>query len=158
WSIALAGVVAAGTVGYQRYSASRIASGQFRTKAVRRGDVTLVVNSTGTVQPVLSVQVGAFVSGPIQYVYVDFNDKVKKGQILAQIDPRTYVSAKAHENAALVHAKADLTRVEVLLEHAVRFERRNNRLKEKGAIAENDYEQSITDRKSLEAQVELCKA
>ena len=70
-----------------------------------------MVNSTGTVQPVLSVQVGAFVSGPIQKVCVDFNDKVKKDQVLAQIDPRTYVAAEAHEGAALAHAKADLTRV-----------------------------------------------
>ncbi|MGO9111540.1 MAG: efflux RND transporter periplasmic adaptor subunit [Thermoguttaceae bacterium] len=158
WSLVLAGLAAAGAVGYQHYSASRSASGQFRTKAVHRGDVTLVVNSTGTVQPVLSVQVGAFVSGPIKEVCVDFNDKVKKDQTLAQIDPRTYIAAEAHESAGLAHAKADLTRVEALLEHAIRFEQRNIRLKKKGAIAENDYEQSITDRKSLEAQIELCKA
>ena len=154
----LAGLAAAGTAGYQHYTASRSISGQFRTKAVRRGDVTLVVNSTGTVQPVLSVQVGAFVSGPIQKVCVDFNDKVKKDQVLAQIDPRNYVAAEAHESAALAHAKADLTRVQALLEHAVNFEQRNIRLKMKGAISENDFEQSLTDRKSLEAQVELCKA
>ncbi len=159
WSIVVGGLLAAiGAAGYQYYTASRGLSGQFRTKAVRRGDVTLVVNSTGTVQPVLSVQVGAFVSGPIEKVCVDFNDKVKKNQILAQIDPRTYVSAEAHERAALAHAKADLARVQALLEHAVHFEQRNMNLKEKKAIAENDYEQSVTDRKSLEAQVDLCKA
>ena len=90
-----------------------------------------MVNSTGTVQPVLSVQVGAFVSGPIQKVCVDFNDKVKKDQILAQIDPRNYVAAEAHESAALAHAQADLKRVQALLEHAVRFEQRNIRLKKK---------------------------
>jgi HlyD family secretion protein len=158
WSIALVGVAAAGTVGYQRYNAARNASGQYRTKAIQRGDVALVVNSTGTVQPVLNVQVGAFVSGPIKSVRVDFNDKVKKDQTLAEIDPQTYKAAEAHESAALAHAVADLKRVETLLEHAVHFEERNGRLKKKGAIAENDYEQSITDRKSLEAQVELCKA
>jgi HlyD family secretion protein len=158
WSIVLAGLAAAGFGGYRYYGAARGLSGQFRTKAVRRGEVALVVNSTGTVQPVLSVQVGAFISGPIQKVCVDFNDKVKKDQILAQIDPRTYVAAEAHESASLAHAHADLTRVEALLEHAVRFEQRNVRLKKNGAIADNDYEQSITDRKSLEAQIELCKA
>jgi HlyD family secretion protein len=158
WSIVLTGLVAAGAAGYQRYIAARNAGGPFRMKAVRRGDVTMLVNSTGTVQPVLSVQVGAFVSGPIQKVCVDFNDKVKKDQVLAQIDPRTYVAAEAHASAALAHAKADLNRVQALLEHAVRFEERNLRLKKKGAIADNDYEQSITDRKSLEAQIDLCKA
>ena len=111
WSIVLAGLVAAGAAGYQHYNAARSAAGSFARRPVRRGDVTLVVNSTGTVQPVLSVQVGAFVSGPIQKVCVDFNDKVKKDQILAQIDPRNYVAAEAHESAALAHAKADLKRV-----------------------------------------------
>lgn len=158
WSLVLAGLIAAGAAGYQRYSASRNLSGQFRTKAVRRGDVMLVVNSTGTVQPVLSVQVGAFVSGPIQKVCVDFNDKVKKDQILAQVDPRNYVAAEAHESASLAHANADLKRVQALLEHAVSLEHRNLRLKKTNAIAENDYEQSVTDRKNLEAQIDLCKA
>ena len=159
WSlIVLAGAAALGAAGYQVYNASRNAGGQFRTKAVRRGDVKLLVNSTGTVQPVLSVQVGAFVSGPIQSVLVNFNDKVKAGDVLAQIDPRTFKAARDHEAAGLAHAKADLDRVKALLEHAVNFEQRNALLKTRGAIAENDYEQSVTDRKSLEAQVELCKA
>jgi len=158
WFIVLAGLGAAGAAGYQRYNASRNASGPYRMKAVRRGDVTLVVNSTGTVQPVLSVQVGAFVSGPIQKVCVDFNDKVKKDQILAQIDPRNYLASEAHENAALAHANADLKRVQALLEQAVHSEKRSIRLKETNAIAEIDFEQSVTDRKNLEAQIDLCKA
>jgi HlyD family secretion protein len=158
WLLVLAGLGAAGAAGYQRYTAARNAAGPFRTKTVRRGEITLVVNSTGTVQPVLSVQVGAFVSGPIQKVCVDFNDKVKKDQVMAQIDPRNYLAAVAHETASLAHAKADLKRVEALLEQAVRSEKRSMRLKEKNAIAEIDFDQSVTDRKNLEAQIELCKA
>jgi len=158
WFIVVAGLATAGAAGYQRYSASRSVSGLYRTKTVRRGDVNEVVNSTGTVQPVLSVQVGAFVSGPIKKVCVDFNDKVKKEQTLAVIDPRTYVSAVAHETAALEHAKADLTRVQALLEQSRRVERRDTRLMEKKAISDNDYEQCVTDRKSLEAQIGLAKA
>ena len=100
WSIVLAGLAAAGAAGYQHYTCLAERRRAVSHKAVHRGDVTLVVNSTGTVQPVLSVQVGAFVSGPIQKVCVDFNDKVKKDQILAQIDPRNYKAAEAHERAA----------------------------------------------------------
>ena len=51
----------------------------FKQAAVSRGDITSVVNSTGTVQPVLSVQIGAFVSGPIQTVHVEFNARVEEG-------------------------------------------------------------------------------
>ncbi len=158
WLIVLAVLAAAGTAGYQRYNASRSLAGQFRTRPVQRGDVMVAVNSTGTVQPVLSVQVGAFVSGPVQKVFVDFNDRVKKDQLLAQIDPRTYISGEARGKAALVHAKADLKRVEALLEHAVAMEKRNNRLMKTNAVAEADYEQTMTDRKSLEAQIDLGKA
>jgi HlyD family secretion protein len=158
WIMVLAGLSAAGAAGYQRYNASRNAAGLFRTKTVHRGDIIQVVNSTGTVQPVLSVQVGAFVSGPIQKVCVDYNAKVKKDQVLAEIDPRNYVAAEAHEKAALAHAIADLKRVEALLAHAVSYEKRNVTLKTKNAVAENDYDQSITDRKTLEAQIDLCKA
>jgi HlyD family secretion protein len=125
---------------------------------VRRGDVTVIVNSTGTVQPVLSVQVGACVSGPIEKVYVDFNDKVKANQLLAKIDPRTYQAALAHEEAALAHARADLERVQALLAQSTRNERRALSLQARKAIAESDAEQSVTDRKSLDAQVHLGQA
>ena len=132
----------------------------WRTMLVRRGDITLTVNSTGTVQPVLSVQVGAFVSGPVEKVLVDFNDKVKKGQVLAEIDPRTYKAAVAHANAALVHSRADVIRVQALLGQAQRNEKRGLNLQSinKGAIAETDLDQCITDRKSLEAQLKLCES
>ncbi len=156
--IVLGALAVAGAASYQHYYAARNFTGQFRTRPVHRGEVVLAVNSTGTVQPVLSVQIGAFVSGPVQKVLVDFNDHVKKDQLLALVDPRTYIAGEAHEKAALAHAKADLKRVEALLEHAVAMERRNARLKETNAVAASDYEQSVTDRKSLEAQIELGKA
>src|SRR5262245_2042816 len=62
----------------------------FRQAEVTRGDIVSVVNATGTVQPVLSVSVGSFVSGPIEELLVDFNQEVKKGDLLATIDPRIY--------------------------------------------------------------------
>ncbi len=158
WLVVLGVVATAGAAGYHRFYASRAVSDQFRTKPVLKSDIVYVVNSTGTVQPVLSVQVGAFVSGPVQNVQVDFNAKVTKGQLLAQIDPRNYKAAVAHGEAALAHAKADLARVNALLEQAVRNEQRNLRLKSTNAIAESDLDQSVTERKSLDAQVKLAEA
>ncbi len=61
---------------------------KYLTATVSRGRVETVVNSTGTIKPVLSVSVGAFTSGPIKEVYVDFNSVVKKGDLLAVIDPQ----------------------------------------------------------------------
>src|SRR5258706_15254230 len=60
---------------------------KYLTATVSRGRVESVVNSTGTVKPVRSVLIGAFVSGPIKDVFVDHNSLVKKGQLLATIDP-----------------------------------------------------------------------
>ena len=138
---------------------ARPAPASIASKTIRRGDITLVVNSTGTVQPVLSVQVGAVRFRAHQEVYVDFNDKVKKGQLLAQIDPRIYKSALAHEEASLAHSQADLVRVKALLEQAMRDRAaRHCSLKPAKAISETDLDQNVTDRKSLEAQVKLAEA
>ena len=107
WTVAVVAVAGAGAAGFHHFHGPRSA-GDWRTMAVHRGEIKVLVNSTGTVQPVLSVQVGACVSGPIEKVYVDFNDKVKANQVLAKIDPRTYQAMLAHEEASLAHARADL--------------------------------------------------
>src|SRR5205807_1894352 len=74
---------------------------RYLTAAVSRGRVETVVNSTGTVKPVLSVSVGAFTSGPIKEIKVDFNSVVKKGDLIAQIDPMLAEAAVARDTAAL---------------------------------------------------------
>ena len=61
---------------------------QWRTEDVERGDILAVVNVTGQVKPMLSIEVGTFVSGPIVKLPIEFNQEVKKGQLLAEIDPR----------------------------------------------------------------------
>ena len=159
--IALVLLSGVGIAGYRQYSALRTHAGSgYHTAAIRRGDVKVVVNSTGTVQPVLSVQVGAFVSGPVEKVNVDFNARVKKDQVLAEIDPRTYQAAVAHARAALAHSQADVTRTQALLEQAFRNEQRGLLLRKlnKGAISDTDLDQAVTDRRSLEAQLELARA
>ena len=65
----------------------------FREAKVVRRTISAVVNSSGEVKPVLSVSIGSFVSGPIIKLHVDFNDQVKKDQLLAEIDPQIYNAA-----------------------------------------------------------------
>src|SRR4051812_30029470 len=72
---------------------------KWRMAEVTKGDIVSVVNSTGTVKPVLQVSVGSFVSGPILDLYVEFNQEVKKGDMMVKIDPRIYEA-----NAALSRA------------------------------------------------------
>jgi len=80
----------------------------YTTAAVDRGNVTRAVTATGTVNPVLTIIVGSYVSGVIQQLYCDFNTHVTKGQVCAKIDPRPYETAVDQANANLATAKAQL--------------------------------------------------
>jgi HlyD family secretion protein len=133
---------------------------KFLTATVSRGRVEAVVNSTGTVKPVQSVSVGAFTSGPIKRVFVDFNSVVKKNQVLAEIDPNLLAAAVERDRAAVESQEADLKRVEALLQQAKNNERRARNLMaiNKDYLAETDLDQYHFTRLSLEAQIRLGKA
>jgi HlyD family secretion protein len=77
---------------------------------VRRGDLESTVSATGALSAVTTVQVGTQVSGQVAQIYVDFNDRVKKGQLLARIDPTLQQQAVLDAQAGLVRAQADLQR------------------------------------------------
>src|SRR5690348_3442364 len=70
-----------------RHSAKTL---EFITVPASTGSIRTVVNATGTIQPVVTVQVGAQISGQVQEIYADFNTVVKRGQLLAKIDPRNF--------------------------------------------------------------------
>src|ERR1019366_5885539 len=97
---------------------------KYLTVTASHGRVETVVNSTGTVKPVRTVSVGAFTSGPIAEIYVDFNSRFKKGKPLALIDPLLLQAAVDRDRAFLDTQKADLVRVEALLQQAVNDEKR----------------------------------
>lgn len=82
---------------------------QYKTAALTRGSLKSTVSATGTLQAVRTVQVGTQVSGQIAQLYVDFNDHVKKGQLLARIDPTLQQQAVEDAQAQLEKAQATLT-------------------------------------------------
>jgi HlyD family secretion protein len=84
----------------------------YRTAAVTRGSVTSTVSSTGVLNAVRTVQVGTQVSGQIRKIYVDFNDHVKQGQLLATIDPKLQQQAVEDAEAQLERARAQLALAE----------------------------------------------
>jgi HlyD family secretion protein len=133
---------------------------RFRSAVVEEGEIVSVVNSTGTVQPVLNVEVGAFVSGPVTNALVDFNSEVKENDLLARIDPRNYEANVARDEASLAHRVADKARVAALLEQAVANERRAIALREikKTYISDQELDQFKADRKSLAAQLDVAAA
>jgi|CXWL01.1.fsa_nt_gi HlyD family secretion protein len=78
----------------------------YRTAAVDRGEITRVVSATGTLQPLVSANVGSTVSGPVQAVLVDFNSQVREGQVLARLDPATFQQRVVQAQANLSQAQA----------------------------------------------------
>ena len=81
---------------------------QYYTAKVENGEIKQVVEATGTINAVITVQVGSQVSGAISKLYVDFNSHVKKGQVIAQIDPALFEGALAQAKADFANAKANL--------------------------------------------------
>ncbi len=81
---------------------------RYRTEALTRGDVAAKVSATGQLQAVTKITVGSEVSGKIEQLYVDFNSRVKKGDILAQIDPSTFQAQVEQQQASLSDAQAAL--------------------------------------------------
>src|SRR5262249_46995413 len=155
----LAGAGVAAAVPGLKYWREKTAP-RYLTVAVSRGRVESVVNSTGTIKPIRTVQIGAFVSGPIKDVYVDFNTKVTKDQLLALIDPRLLKAAKDRDEAALATQQADRARVAALLEQARRNEARARKLRavNKSYLSETEMDQFRYSRESQEAQLRLADA
>ncbi len=132
----------------------------WRTTTIEIGTITKVVNATGTVRPTKSVQVGSFVSGPIQDLFVEFNQEVKRDQVLARIDPRLFAANVARDKASLATRVADVTRVEALLQRAVNDEQRALELREENVdfIAQAEMDQVKFNVLSLRAQLTIAKA
>jgi HlyD family secretion protein len=107
----LLAIVIAGIVGFGVYALLRSGAEQatsYLTAEVRRGDLTVTVTATGTVQPVNQVDVGSELSGTVESVLVDFNDRVTRGQVLARLDTDRLKAAVVEGSAALKSAEAKL--------------------------------------------------
>ncbi len=88
------------------------------TSPITRGDIIDTVGATGTLQAVTTVQVGSQVSGTIQDLNADFNSIVRKGQVIARLDPSLLQAQVEQARANLTRARADLKRNEVQLDDA----------------------------------------
>ena len=133
---------------------------RWETSKVIRGDAIRYVNSTGTVRPVLSVSVGSFVSGPIVELNVDFNDEVKRGDLLAKVDPRLYEANVQRDEANLATREAEVERVEAQLQQALNNFKRGQKLRDQNPDFLSDREMDLLtfEVKSLQAQRKLAKA
>jgi HlyD family secretion protein len=133
---------------------------QFKTLKVERGSIVSTVSATGTLNAVVTVQVGTQVSGTLSKLYVDFNSKVRKGQPIAQIDPALFTSAVQQSRGNALNAEASLGKARVTLADAKRTLGRNRQLLEQGIISQSDldaaqtaYDSALTGIQAAEASV-----
>ncbi len=123
----------------------------FDTVTVEKGSISNTVTATGTLEATNTVVVGTQVSGVIEKLYVDFNSKVKKGQLIAELDKSTLQSN-------LENAEADISNAEAELEYQESSFERNKKLFEKEMISENDFDLSKYNHKKSEASLKSAKA
>ncbi|MBI2486650.1 MAG: efflux RND transporter periplasmic adaptor subunit [Deltaproteobacteria bacterium] len=147
------------------YLRNREGKEKYITAQVVMGDISDVVTATGTLSAITTVQVGSQVTGGIKTLYADFNSQVKKGQIVAQIDPDPFQakvdSSKASlsaAKAAVTTARANIEKDKVNLEQVKRNLKRTDELFKKGIVSENDRDVAQTGFDSAVAQVKADEA
>lgn len=148
-------------LGLRWYIARQNADSAYVTAPVTRGSIASTVEATGTINPVTTVQVGAQVSGKIVKLLVDYNSVVKKGQLIAQIDPTTYETDVAQAQADLWSAQsqaqntqAQLQKDQANFENAQITYRRDQVLWQKNYIAHSDLDTAKAAYEAAKAQVE----
>lgn len=111
-------VIAVAGVGWYFFGRGGDNKAQYFTTAVQKGDIRAQVEATGTINAVITVQVGSQVSGTIQKLTADFNSQVRKGQVIAQIDQSLFQGALLQAQADLENARANLAASKANLEKA----------------------------------------
>jgi len=135
------------------------------TAAVTRGAVIAKVDATGTLAPVRTVQVGSQVSGTIKALHADYNSEVKKGQVVAELDPSLFQTQVEQARATLIKAESDVDRAKVDVDDSAAKARRAQELFDQKLISRNDLEtaqatamQAEASYKSGQAQVTQARA
>jgi HlyD family secretion protein len=141
---------------------------QFKTEQVRRGDITVLVTATGTIQPTNEVEVGSELSGRVESVEADYNDKVKIDQVLARLDTSKLDTQVTQSNAALQSAEAKVLQAEATLNETrnklSRFEKvrelSNNKVPSQTDFdaAQADYDRAEADLASAKAALSQAQA
>ena len=120
----------------------------YKTTTVTRGDITQAVTATGTLNPVLNVQVGSQISGNIEKLFADYNSQVKAGQVVAQIEPSIYKAVVMQSEGDLASANAELELAQINL-------KRTQELRDRNAAPQATLDQAMATLHQSEAAVKV---
>ncbi|MFZ4578216.1 MAG: efflux RND transporter periplasmic adaptor subunit [Myxococcota bacterium] len=137
---------------------SEVAPVRYDTAAIDRGAVVARITATGTLSALVTVQVGSQVSGRIKELNVDFNDRVTKGQVLAQLDPQMFEASLAQAQANYDAARAQLTRARVESTQASRQAKRTTGLAARELVAVADAETAQSGAQVARGQIGVAQA
>ncbi|PPE71118.1 efflux RND transporter periplasmic adaptor subunit [Caldimonas thermodepolymerans] len=157
-NVLLAAVVAVAAFAGWRYYAARTAQPTYVTAEVRRGAIEDTVLATGTLMAYKQVNVGAQVSGQVKSLKVALGDRVKKGQLVAEIDSMTQRNALLNAEAALANVRAQLRSAEAQLEQQRLTLRRQEQMRAADATSQADLEAAQAAFRTSQANVEALKA
>ena len=151
-------LAALGTGGWAYYQNRTRPEPTVTTVPVSRGEVVERVQATGTLEAVTTVTVGTQVSGVVQELYADFNSIVRKGQVIARLDPSILQVQIESQKANVVRAEADLERLHVALADAQQKYDRAKAMFAKELVPKTDYEAAELAVKSADAQIKSSEA
>jgi len=142
---------AAGAFGIYHQRNSKAPESKYRVETVDTGTVSETVTATGTISPVTTVQVGSQVSGIIAKIYADYNSPVKKGQLLAELDPTPF-------ELQVQQRQADLQQAQVQMRNAGVQLQRSERLLAQQLVSQADYDGAKATFDSMRAQTDQAEA
>ena len=144
--------------GYVFFNGERKIPVQYRTAAVERGPVISIVSATGTINPVVLVEVGTQVSGMVKSLHADFNSQVKAGETVAVIDPEPFKARREQAVSNLEVARSNVARFKADLAQRKRELDRVQSLLPQEFVAQNDVDVARTSYQSAEAQLRVTEA
>ena len=157
WLVAL--LVVGALAAAWRYRATRPPpAATYKTAKVTRRGIVGRVTASGTLSALVTVQVGTQVSGRIQRLYADFNSQVKKGQLVATIDPKMYQASAEQADANYLSAKAGVAKAEADGRIAERQLARTKALHDQGLASQSDLDNAEATVESLRASIDAAKA
>lgn len=155
-TVAVIGLIIAALVGWQMRPKPE--KDPYRFGAIERGDITRSVSASGSLQALVTVDVGSQISGQVTTVLADFNDEVKAGQTLAILDPQTYQSRVAQGQADIVAGQAAVRQAQATLENAQADYSRKKTLVDQGWYAASTLDQATAALKTARANVAAAQA
>jgi HlyD family secretion protein len=159
-AILIVGVLAVAIAigGYVYFGGERKIPIRYKTAPVERGSLVSAVTATGTINPVVSVQVGSQVTGKIESLHADFNSVVKAGEVVARIDPSIYQARRDQAGATLANTIAAKAKASTELAQRKRELDRAKSLLDQQFVSQNDVDVAVTAYQGALAQLDVAEA